>query len=183
MERSGAVLQFVPGQHSHLVVYLAGLHAGCITHDRTIATFLPPLNHEKLLTWWKERVDEVSKGTRVIYLLVNSGAGGNAKGQDLMGVVMLSMPFSETGRSRAVVEKLLVQQSHRGKGAARLLMSALEADAMRRGRSMLTLDTETGSNAERVYKKLGWTEVGRIPRFGINPDGEWKDETFFYKQL
>jgi GNAT superfamily N-acetyltransferase len=149
----GTVLQFVPGQHSHLVVYLAGLHAGCITHDRTLATFLPPLSHEKLLTWWKERVEEVSKGLRVIHLLVDSVAGGNAKGQDLMGVVMLSMPFSETGRSRGVVEKLLVQQSHRGKGAARLLMSALEAEALSRGRNMLVSPTQCRRSEIRVDLK------------------------------
>jgi hypothetical protein len=46
-----------------------------------------------------------------------------------------------------------------------------------------TLDTETGSNAEKVYSKLGWVEVGKIPKYGVSPDGELKDETFFYKQL
>jgi hypothetical protein len=46
-----------------------------------------------------------------------------------------------------------------------------------------TLDTETGSNAEHVYKKFGWIEVGKIPKYEVNPDGELKDETFFYKQL
>lgn len=46
------------------------------------------------------------------------------------------------------------------------------------------VDTETGSPAEAVYRKLGYTEVGKIPKYGITPfTGQLKDETFFYKQL
>lgn len=47
-------------------------------------------------------------------------------------------------------------------------------------------DTETGSPAEQVYAKLGFVEVGKIPKYGISPGsatGELRDETFFYKQL
>lgn len=136
MHAAGTVVQFKPTQHSHLVAYLAALHAGCITHDRTVATFLPPLSHEKLLTWWKGRIAEVSDGTRVIYILVKD-ATIRPSGTDLLGVVMLSMPFSETGKARGVVEKLLVHQSHRGKGAARELLNALQVDALQRGRTLL----------------------------------------------
>jgi hypothetical protein len=136
MEAPGTVIQFSPTQHSHLVAYLAALHAGCITHDRTVATFLPPLSHEKLLTWWKERIAEVVNGTRVIHILVKN-ASVRPSGADLVGVVMLSMPFSETGKARGIVEKLLVHQGHRGKGAARVLLAAVEADALQRGRTLL----------------------------------------------
>lgn len=45
------------------------------------------------------------------------------------------------------------------------------------------LDTETGSPAEELYRKLGYTELGTIPKYGISPTGELKDGTFFYKQL
>ena len=48
---------------------------------------------------------------------------------------------------------------------------------------MQTLDTETGSLAEAVYAKLGYTEMGKIPKYGMSPTGELKDGTFFYKQL
>lgn len=47
-------------------------------------------------------------------------------------------------------------------------------------------DTETGSPAETVYKKLGFVELGKIPGYGISPDsgpGDLRDETFFYKHL
>jgi len=45
------------------------------------------------------------------------------------------------------------------------------------------VDTETGSPAEEIYKKFGYVEVGKIPNYSISPDGELKNETFFYKQL
>lgn len=45
------------------------------------------------------------------------------------------------------------------------------------------MDTETGSPAEAVYKRLGYTEVGIIPNYGISPTGELKAGTFFYKDL
>jgi len=46
------------------------------------------------------------------------------------------------------------------------------------------LDTEKGSEAERVYPRLGWTRIGEIPGYSISPvDRELRDEVFFYKDL
>ena len=44
-------------------------------------------------------------------------------------------------------------------------------------------DTETGTGAEELYKKLGFVEVGKIPGFSKSPAGGLRSETFFYKQL
>jgi hypothetical protein len=103
-----------------------------------IGTFLPPLHHEKLLSWWKERISEVNAGTRVIVLLLNDVQPGvRAKGTDLMGVAMLSMPLSETAPFRGYVEKVLVSNKSRGHGGARALMTAIEAEALRRRKTLL----------------------------------------------
>ncbi|KAG5912894.1 hypothetical protein E4U53_005104, partial [Claviceps sorghi] len=134
----GVVLPFHPKKHAHLTPYLAALHASCVTHDRTMATFLPPLSHEKLLAWWKERIAEVSDGRRRIWMLASEvDAVGGAKGTGVMGVVMLVTPYSETGAFRAHVEKLLVHRNFRGRGGARALMEALEGEALSMGRTML----------------------------------------------
>ncbi|KAF4979875.1 hypothetical protein FZEAL_4009, partial [Fusarium zealandicum] len=114
MSESGTVVLFSPGQHGHLIPYLAAIHASCITHDRTIATFLPPLSHEKLLAWWKECIAEVADGKRLIFILLKkSEPGSRPHGLDVVGVIMLAMPCSETGPFRAVVEKLLVHKDFR----------------------------------------------------------------------
>jgi ribosomal protein S18 acetylase RimI-like enzyme len=138
MAQSGIVLAFNPKQHSHLTPYIAAIHASCITQDRTIATFLPPLSHEKLLTWWKERMAEVNDGKRLIWILVSEmDPSVRLKGPEVMGVVMLYTPYSETGAFRGYVEKLLVHKSFRGRGGARALMAALEHEAANMGRSIL----------------------------------------------
>ena len=56
----------------------------------------------------------------------------------------------------------------------------------RRGRrklSLLTLDTGTGTPAERLYGRLGWTKTGIIPGYALNPDGTDCDTTIFWKGL
>lgn len=138
MAASGVVVPFSPSLHLHLVPYIAAIHAACVTHDRTIATFLPPLSHDKLLSWWKDRVEEVRAGSRLAYVLLSHlTPGTRPEGPDVMGVVMLSMPWSETGPFRGIVQKLLVHKSFRGRGGARQLVAALEEDARRCGRTLL----------------------------------------------
>lgn len=138
MSESGTVALFSATEHGHLVPYLAAIHGSCITHDRTIATFLPPLSHDKLLSWWKERIAETNCHNRIIFLLLNeSEPGSRVKGHEVMGVVMLALPHSETGPFRGFVEKLLIHKSFRGRGGARTLMHALEIEAAGRGRTML----------------------------------------------
>lgn len=157
MSDSGSIALFSPTEHSHLIPYLAAIHASCITHDRTIATFLPPLSHEKLLAWWKERIAEVNDGRRLIFILLNeSEPGARAKGPELMGVVMLSMPASETGPFRGLVEKLLVHKSFRGRGGARSLMNALEAEATKRGRTLLVSYYQWKENLPCVVVRPPW---------------------------
>lgn len=138
MTESGIVIPFNAPEHAHLTPYLAAIHASCITHDRTIATFLPPLSHEKLLTWWKAQISEVEAGRRQIYLLLSEAdSASKPKGPEVMGVAMLQLPQTETGPFRASVEKLLVHKNWRRRGGARALLAALEADAANRGRTIL----------------------------------------------
>lgn len=38
--------------------------------------------------------------------------------------------------------------------------------------------------AERLYRRIGWTAVGTIPRYALDPDGRTPHETvIFYKEL
>ncbi|SPN99617.1 uncharacterized protein DNG_02469 [Cephalotrichum gorgonifer] len=197
---------------THLIPYLAAIHANCITSDHTIVTFLPPLDQDRLLGFWKDRIAEVRDGRRFMILLFDesqrrtadaatfqssspavtaptpgnpgpAAAGRALDGPSLVGVVMLSTPYSETGPFRGWVEKLLVSPRFRRRGGARALMGALEEEAARRGRTLLMADTESGTVAEEMYKRLGYEEVGKIPNYGLSPAGGLRSETFFYKQL
>lgn len=135
---SGSPYVFSPDAHAHLTPYLAALHGSCITHDRMTGSFLPPLNHEKLLGWWKVKMAEVASERRVIIILLDeSEPGARAKGPELVGAVMLGTPPTETSPHCGLVESLLVSPRHRSRGGARMLLAALEVEAARRGRYLL----------------------------------------------
>ncbi|PKS09113.1 hypothetical protein jhhlp_003727 [Lomentospora prolificans] len=169
---------------THLIPYLAAIHANCITADHSIVTFLPPVDQDKLLKFWKDVIADIREDKRFMILLFDeSEPQPPQSGLQLMGAVTLSVPYSETGPFRGWVEKLIVSPKFRRRGGATALMKALEAEAYRRGRTLLMTDTESGTVAENLYRKLGYVEVGRIPNYAISPGGGLKSETFFYKQL
>ena len=63
-------------------------------------------------------------------------------------------------------------------------MIALEEIAQSEGRTVLTLDTVTGSNAELLYRSLDFIAAGVIPRYArgaLTPGLE--GTTIMYKEL
>jgi hypothetical protein len=62
-------------------------------------------------------------------------------------------------------------------------MDLVEQEAARRGRSLLVLDTATGSDAEAIYPRFGWQRVGVIPDYALWPQGGFCDTTLFYKRI
>ncbi|POS80665.1 acetyltransferase [Diaporthe helianthi] len=176
---------FDPRQHSHLTPYLAGLHAQCITRDLMTGSFLPPLANDKLLNYWKDRMAEAKEGTRVIILLLN-GVAPAAKlvhGDNLVGVAMLATPHLPSGPFRAQVQHLLVAAKYRRRGGSVTLMNEIHGHAMLKGRTLLEAQTESGSIAEKVFKKMGYVEIGKVPNYSVNASGELKDVVFLYKTL
>jgi GNAT superfamily N-acetyltransferase len=83
----------------------------------------------------------------------------------IVGTVQLDPAWAPNQPHRAEVLKLLVHPDARRRGIARGLMVALEDLARASGWSLLTLDTWTGQAGERLYRSLGYTVVGTIPRF------------------
>ena len=103
-----------------------------------MATFLPPLNQDKLLTFWKDCIAEANNGTRLIMILLDeSDPGSKPKGTELVGVATFVMPPSETGPFRGFIEKLFISTKARRKGYGRRLMAALEMEAVGRGKTLL----------------------------------------------
>ncbi len=62
------------------------------------------------------------------------------------------------------------------------MLSAEEA-AREAGRTLLVLDTATGSDAERLYQRLGWLRVGEVTGYALWPDGRPCATTYYYKPL
>ncbi len=101
----------------------------------------------------------------------------------LTGIVVLDLAGQPNGQHRAEVTKLMVHSSARRQGLGARLLAEVEDVARERGRRLLVLDTVPGSDAERLYRRHGWIEVGVIPDFALLPDGDPAPTVVFYKRL
>ena len=76
-----------------------------------------------------------------------------------VGTVQLLLAMPDNGRHRAEVVKLMVHPQARRQGIARLLMQEVQALAARHRRSLLVLDTLSGSAAQGCT--ANWVRSGR----------------------
>lgn len=197
---------FITASNPYVDQLLAGvahIHADCILHDDTLATFLPPLDFTTMHRWWHDQLHEVTQGKRHIIVVLSSDIPRSTSIPSsfpdhtipiistssgdvvVVGVVSLYKPITQTGPFRGLVEKLLTSPAHRRRGLARFLMTELEAVARIDGRWNLMLDTTVGSPAENVYPRLGYTKVGYVKDYGFSPKDNTTlvDEVWFAKDL
>jgi ribosomal protein S18 acetylase RimI-like enzyme len=125
--------------------------------------------------FWRGIVDEVAAGH--IQLFVARGEDG------IVGTAQLHLITKPNQPHRAEIAKVLVHSAARRRGIGEALMRAAEAAALAAGRDLLVLDTDEAGAARRLYNRLGWTELGTIPRYALMPDGSDCGSTFFYKTL
>src|SRR5436305_15064724 len=84
---------------------------------------------------------------------------------------------------RAEISKLLVARHAHGMGVGSALMGHAEAVSRMAGKTLLVLDTATGSDAERLYQHLGWNKAGMIPNYSLLPDGTLLERLSFGRHL
>lgn len=151
---------------------LAHVLVDCVDGGASV-NFVAPLPLEDATEWWRAALEQPHALTWVA-----RGPSGR-----IVGCVRLVLAQQPNGLHRAEVSKLLVSTAARRTGCAAALMHALESWADEHGRHRLVLDTETGSPAEEVYERLGWTRVGTIPDYALTSSGELCGSTFFTKSL
>lgn len=78
---------------------------------------------------------------------------------------------------------MLVHRRARRRGLGSALMRAAEQMARDCGKTLLVLDAVTGSDAERLYARLGWVRVGTIPGYALLSHGGVWGTTLFYREL
>lgn len=157
-----------------LVDGLADVLADAVNDGASVG-FVLPFVAADATRWWRALADEVAAGRVVVWVARD--------GDRVVGTVQLRPSAYPNQRHRADVAKLLVHRDARRRGIARRLMAALEDEARRAGCTLLVLDTISGSDADRLYRALGWTEAGTIPRYAAMPDGTLAATTYFYKWL
>lgn len=145
-------------------------------NDGASVSFMLPFTRDKSRPFWMSVAQSVDRGERIVLGTLNAAG-------ELIGTVQLISDQPENQPHRADVAKLLVHPSARRGGVARNLMNELEHCAREQGKTLLVLDTATGSGAELFYHNCGWQKVGVIPGYAKMPDGMLTGTTLFYKTL
>lgn len=155
---------------------LAEILHDSVQHGASV-NFVKPFAMEQARAFWQRQLPGLRDGSALLFV---------ARGDDgrLLGTVMLGMDTPPNQKHRADVKKLLVHSRARRQGLGRRLMQAAEAEARRRGLTLLTLDTEHGSAAEPLYHGLGYTLLGILPGYALAADGTALQPcAFFYKSI
>jgi GNAT superfamily N-acetyltransferase len=158
-----------------LIPALADVLIDCVEGGASVS-FMLPLSRGKAEAFWRRAADGVARNERV--LLVAEDETG-----DVLGTVQLVTDQPDNQPHRADIAKMLVHRKARRRGVGQQLMQAIEAEAVKEGKTVLVLDTVTGGDAERLYQRAGWQRAGVVPKYALMPDGEPCGTTFYYKHL
>ncbi|WP_018235214.1 GNAT family N-acetyltransferase [Ensifer sp. BR816] len=153
---------------------LAEVLSDCVEGGASVG-FMQPFPPITAVPFWEAVAAAVGRDETV---LVVAEVEGRA-----VGTVQLGIATMPNQPHRADIKKLLVHRDARGLGLARRLMEKAEAEARKRGRRVLVLDTATGEPAEAIYERFGWLRAGVVPDYALMPDGRYCATTFFYKHL
>ncbi|MGY5778038.1 GNAT family N-acetyltransferase [Rhizobium sp. LEGMi135b] len=146
----------------------------CVNGGASVG-FMQPYGTADALPYWQGVADSVDSGATLLFVAVIEGR--------VLGTVQVGAAQMPNQPHRGDLKKLLVHRAARGKGLARLLMEAAEREAAYIGKTLLVLDTATGSDAEAIYPRLGWLRVGVVPDYAMWPEGGLCDTTIFYKRI
>ena len=155
---------------------LADILIDCVEGGASVS-FMAPLSREKAQAFWSEIIDGVASGARALLMAQDADSG------EALGTVQLVLAQPENQPHRADLAKMLVHRRARRRGIGAMLMRSAEDIARAAGKTLLVLDTATGSDAERLYQRLGWTRVGVIPGYALWPDGRPCATTYYFKEL
>lgn len=153
---------------------LAAVLMDAVAHGASV-NFMAGITQEEAAAFWRSQVPGVADGGK---RLLVAGDGGR-----LVGTLLLNLAHQPNAPHRAEVGKMLVLSSARRRGLGGRLLAAAEDVAREAGRTLLMLDTETGSAGDLLYRSYGWTECGRVPDHSFRPDGRLAETTMFFKTL
>ena len=153
---------------------LAGILVDAVEHGASV-NFLAGFSPDEATRFWRNQRDDIASGQKRLLVADQNGR--------LVATVLLMFAHQPNAPHRADIGKMLVHSSVRRRGIGRRLLAAAEAKAREAGRTLLMLDTESGSAGDRLYRDCGWIEIGRVPDHAFTPDGRLAETTMFYKAI
>jgi GNAT superfamily N-acetyltransferase len=163
-------------QQPRLAEQLAEVLIDCVQGGASVS-FLWPLPRARALRFWQEALTSAQRGERIVLVAEDEGSGR------IEGTVQIVFAEPDNQPHRADLAKMLVHRRARRRGVGAALLRAAEAAALSAGRTLLVLDSVTGSDGNRLYARMGWQRVGVIPNYALWPNGSPCDTTYFYKAL
>ena len=155
---------------------LADLTLDCVAGGASIG-FMHPLSRDKAVAFWQGVLASAARGERIVLVAEDTETS------TIIGTVQLVLSMPDNQPHRTDVAKMQVHRRARRRGVGEALMREAEAAAREAGRTLLVLDTVTGSDAERLYTRLGWQRCGEIPGYALWPQGGLCSTTVFYRHL
>ena len=137
--------------------------------------FLKPMEEARARTYWEGVSQAVQAGDKALLVAEIGGA--------ILGTVQVVLDMPQNQAHRGEVSKMIVHSKVRQLGLGTRLLDAAEERARFAGKSLLVLDTQTGSAAEHLYRKAGYSPLPPLPDYELTPDGELAATTFFSKRI
>jgi GNAT superfamily N-acetyltransferase len=153
---------------------LADVLVDCVAGGASV-NFMTPFPHDRALGFFRKVAGSVAVGDTVLLAAKLEGR--------IVGTVQLGLDTPPNQPHRADIKKMLVHRSVRSRGIGASLMAEVEAEARRRGRWLLVLDTVPGENGHRLYLRSGWQQSGIVPDYALFPDGRLCDTAIMWKRL
>jgi GNAT superfamily N-acetyltransferase len=162
------------GDAAAVLPALTDILLDCVDGGASVS-FMAPLSRAKADAFWRGVLDSMARGERIVLAARDAHAR-------ISGTVQVILAQPENQPHRGDVAKMLVHRRARRQGFGAALMRAAEQQARQAGKTLLVLDTASDS-AERLYRRTGWIECGRIPGYALLPTGEPCATAYFYKPL
>lgn len=134
-----------------------------------------PLSPDGARAAYQDAAAKLAPGERILLATFDD--------EELVGAVQLDRADAGNGRHRAEIRRLVVRADRRGGGVGRALMDAVVEAARVLELGLLWLSTHDGSDADRVYERLGWTRAGVIPDSAQLPNGELSSNAFYFLKV
>jgi GNAT superfamily N-acetyltransferase len=147
----------------------------CVEGGASVS-FMWPMTWAKAQQFWNGVAQSTARGERLLFV-AQDPAGC------IVGTAQVVWAQPENQPHRADVAKMLVHRRARRAGVGAALLAAAERGALEHGRTLLVLDTVTGSDGSRLYARSGWQRCGEIPDYALWPDGTRCATTVYFKSL
>jgi GNAT superfamily N-acetyltransferase len=174
MNETVAIRSLSPKEAAEQIGALSKVLIDCVEGGASVS-FMLPMTQGKADRFWTGVAEGVAAGERLLLVAEEGG--------EVVGTVQVVLGQPENQPHRADISKMLVHRKARKRGVGAALMRAAEDAARKAGKTVLVLDTVTGSDGERLYSRLGWERVGVIPNYALWPQGGLCSTTYFHKQI